>query len=82
MHNAWLHEIVQCSALHIVTRFTGVWALDTHNLPSQAKLPNGTKNVRFVGIAKKPYTGDMAIDSVLLSKKGQAHSPLQLHSFI
>ena len=55
--------------------------LATHNLPSQAKLPSGTKNVRFVGIAKKPYTGDMAIDSVLLSKKGQAHSPLQLHKF-
>ena len=29
--------------------------------------------MRFVGVAGSSYTGDMAIDSVVLSKTGQAH---------
>jgi len=34
---------------------------------AKAKLPRGTTHVRFVGVAGSSYTGDMSIDTVLLS---------------
>ena len=37
-------------------------------LASQVNLPSGTVNVRFVGVAGSSFTGDMAIDSVVLLK--------------
>ena len=37
--------------------------------PPQATLPSGTSKVRFVAVAGSSYTGDMSIDSVVLSNK-------------
>ena len=38
-------------------------------------MPSGVASVRFVGLAGSNNTGDMAIDSVVLSNTGQAHLP-------
>ena len=39
---------------------------------SQVNLPSGVWDVKFVGVAGLSYTGDMAIDSVVLSKTGSS----------
>ena len=39
-------------------------------LLSQVNLPSGAKTVRFTGVCGSSYTGDMAIDSVVMSKAG------------
>ena len=39
---------------------------------SQVNLPSGVANVSFVGLAGSSFTGDMAIDSVVLSKTGSS----------
>ena len=41
---------------------------------SQVNLPSGVANVSFVGLAGVSFRSDMAIDSVVLSVAGQAHS--------
>ena len=52
---------------------TRVCELTASASASQVNLPSGVANVSFVGLAGSSYTGDMAIDSVVLSKTGQAH---------
>ena len=39
-------------------------------------MPSGVASVRFVGLAGSNNTGDMAIDSVVLSKTGSSTSCL------
>ena len=40
---------------------------------SQVNLPSGVANVSFVGRAGVSFRSDMAIDSVVLSHRGQTH---------
>ena len=63
--HAWLlHRLRPCAAwLHCES--ASVCA-------PQVNLPSGVANVSFVGLAGSSYTGDMAIDSVVLSRTGSS----------
>ena len=54
---------------------TRVCELTASASASQVNLPSGVANVSFVGLAGSSFTGDMAIDSVVLAGRAPACCP-------